>query len=279
VILVLRLLLRAVQVLFALTVLMALVVLIGIPRATHGQTMTVLTGSMSPGIPVGSSVVVRPVDPATLQVGDVATYQKTPGRAEYVTHRIVKIDASRAPTRYTFKGDANRTPDIEPVLAKQIRGQVWFHVPHLGAIRDSLHGQGGITLVAMLLLAGYALSQIRAGLRERKEERSGRPLALPTDRPLLVVTLAIDRLSSRLAVTPAELAAVWRAVLVHQDDESCTLVLAEPSRAALAARVEVVASLQPLRLLVLDGPITLTGEATSAAVRPDKVTRADAWAG
>ncbi len=162
---------------FAALVIGALAVLVVIPRAVHGQAMTVLTGSMTPTIPVGSTVLVRPVDPGTLHVGDIATYQKTPGKAVYITHRIVKIDTRTTPTRFTFKGDANRGPDIDPVLAQQIRGQVWFHVPYLGAIRDGLHGKGGPTLLVALLLAGYAISQVGAGLRERREGAS--PPATP----------------------------------------------------------------------------------------------------
>ncbi|MGN6129547.1 MAG: hypothetical protein ACTHOK_04325, partial [Nocardioidaceae bacterium] len=50
---------------FALAVGATLVVLVVIPRATHGSALTVLTGSMTPEIPVGSVVVVRPVDPGT----------------------------------------------------------------------------------------------------------------------------------------------------------------------------------------------------------------------
>src|SRR4051794_38499467 len=71
----------------------AIAVLVVLPRATHGTALTVLTGSMTPEIPVGSIVVDRPVDPGTLHVGDIATYQKEPGKAEFITHRIVKIDS------------------------------------------------------------------------------------------------------------------------------------------------------------------------------------------
>jgi hypothetical protein len=103
-----------------------------------------------------------------LHVGDVATYQKTAGKAEYITHRIVKIDASATPTMFTFKGDANRGADIAPVPATAIRGRVWFHVPYLGAIRDALHTKGGLAGVAMLLLAGYALVQAGAAVMDRQ---------------------------------------------------------------------------------------------------------------
>ncbi|HEU5006133.1 MAG TPA: signal peptidase I [Jatrophihabitantaceae bacterium] len=152
-------------------VLAAVTVLVIIPRATHGTALTVLTGSMTPGIPVGSVVIDRPVDPGTLKVGDVATYQKAPGVDEYITHRIVKIDTSTQPATFTFKGDANRGPDITPVPAGAIRGKVWFHVPYLGTWRDSISGPMGRVLViavVVLMLGGYSVRQVRESVRDRK---------------------------------------------------------------------------------------------------------------
>lgn len=163
-----RLLLSAFVALIAL----ALAVLVVLPKAVHGAALTVLTGSMTPTIPVGSVVLDRPVDPGTLHVGDIATYQKAPGKAEYITHRIIKIDASRSPVMFTFKGDANRGEDIVPVPATAIRGKVWFHVPYLGAIRDTLHTRGGMSGLAMLLLIGYVGVQL-AGARRDKTVSDG----------------------------------------------------------------------------------------------------------
>lgn len=246
---------------FALLVLAALTVIVVIPRATQGSAMTVLTGSMTPGIPVGSIVVVRPVDPGTLQVGDVATYQREPGKGVYITHRITKVDARTSPTRFTFKGDANRGPDLKPVVPEQIRGQVWFHVPYLGGIRDGLHGKGGMTLVAMLVLAGYALSQVGAGLRERRERPPSSPVQLPIDRHLLVVTIDTDRLTSRLALPPVEVASDWDALLVRESEDTCTFVLV-CSEEELDSRLELLGGFHPAQLVVVDGPVTVTGHVT-----------------
>lgn len=150
-----RLLLSAVLVLVA----GAAVVLIVLPKLTHGMTLTVLSGSMTPRIPVGSVVLVVPADPETLRVGDVATYQTAPGKAEFITHRIVDIDTTTTPMSFTFKGDANPGADLEPVPAGAIRGELWFHVPYLGAIRDSLQTGGGLAAAGMVLFSSYALYQ------------------------------------------------------------------------------------------------------------------------
>lgn len=157
---------------FALLAVAAVAVVVAVPRFTDGQAMTVLSGSMTPAIPVGSIVVVRPVDPSTLRVGDVATYQVKPNKAVYVTHRVAGIDHVNGKTVFTFKGDANRGPDTKPVVAGQIRGKVWFHVPYLGTVRDDLKTRAGLSMALIALLGSYAAVQLIGGLRERRAARS-----------------------------------------------------------------------------------------------------------
>jgi signal peptidase I len=155
----------------------AAAVLVVIPRATHGVALTVLTGSMTPKLPVGSVVIDRSVDTRTLRVGDVATYQKAPGRAEYITHRIVAINDRTTPRTFTFKGDANRGPDADPVPATAIRGKVWLDVPYLGSARDSLRGgslRGLAIAAAVLALGGYAVAQFVGAARQHRRGRVAR---------------------------------------------------------------------------------------------------------
>jgi signal peptidase len=228
-------------------ILAAIAFLVVIPRAVHGAALTVLTGSMTPGIPVGSIVVDRPVDPGTLHVGDIATYQEAPGKAVYVTHRIVKIDASKSPTMFTFKGDANRGPDIKPVPATAIRGKVWLHVPYLGAIRDTLHTTGGIAGVAMVLLAGYAFMQGASGLRDRGRARTqaadadGKTIDVPI---VIVAQLPIAAFEGLNAQS-----ATWLlgATLIDTDDDTITIVLPEcPER--LEATLDLLQAFEPVAL-------------------------------
>lgn len=173
-------------------VLAAVTVLVLVPRAIHGTAMTVLTGSMAPTIPVGSVIIDEPVDPRTLHVGDVATYQVAPGNALYITHRIIKIDNAKTPALFTFKGDANNGPDMHPIPATAVRAKVLFHVPYLGAIRDLLHTRSGLSGIGMLLLIGYALAQLVGWNRDRrlKRETDQSPPASGPVVQMLLVTLA-----------------------------------------------------------------------------------------
>ena len=245
---------------FMLLVVAAITVVVVLPRATNGAALTVLTGSMTPTIPVGSAVIIRPVDPQTLKVGDVATYQVKPGEDVYITHRIIKIQQSDTGLSFIFKGDANRGRDLSPVSSKQIRGQVWFHVPYLGGIRDALHGKGGISLVAMILLAGYALTQVSGGLRERRRsgsdedgESSSEDLELRIQRPLVVA-----RFEHRSDTTPTDLARGWGGLVLEADGSGFSLLIAPPPD-GLSATLELLQDHDPIEVRVWDAPSTLTG--------------------
>ena len=67
----------------------ALVVGVLLPRMAGATPYTVLTGSMTPNLPPGTLVVVRPVDAGTIGTDSVITYQLASGEPEVVTHRVV----------------------------------------------------------------------------------------------------------------------------------------------------------------------------------------------
>lgn len=145
-----------------------------VPRAGGATPYTVLTGSMSPDMPAGSLVVVRPVDPFELGVGSVVTYQVRSGEEEIVTHRIVQqaVNAGGQPV-FRTQGDANDAPDPGWISADQVRGEKWYAVPHLGRVSrllgDDLR-QAGVEVVALLLL-GYAGASFHRAWRSRPRRR------------------------------------------------------------------------------------------------------------
>jgi len=91
----------------------------------------ILTGSMEPTIPVGSNVLVKEVDPYSLEVGDVITFiskdQAIYGNAN--THRIIAIEKDESGKRlFVTKGDANNTSDSLYVYPQDVKGKVIFHM-------------------------------------------------------------------------------------------------------------------------------------------------------
>ena len=147
-----------------------LAVAVVIPRIVGATPYTVLTGSMSPTYPPGTLVVVRPTPPDDIAVGDVITYQLDSGRPTVVTHRVVAVGASTSSGErvFTTRGDANGADDAERVRPVQVRGTVWYGVPHLGRANQVLTGdqrQAAVNATAAALI-GYALWTFVAGRRE-----------------------------------------------------------------------------------------------------------------
>ena len=222
----------------------ALVVLTVVPRAVGGAALTVLTGSMTPEIAVGSVVVVRPVDPGTLDVGDVVTYQKEPGKPAYVTHRIIEIHQDTTPVTLTTKGDANRGADLDPIPVTAVRGKVLFSVPYLGTVKNALSTGGAGLMLLVLGLIGYALLQVASVLRERRHGVPAGTSPEPTSDAetlqlqMLVVTLPVAEFDG---LTPALVARLLRMDLVDEGIATFTLSLVrEPEQLD-----DLVALLQP----------------------------------
>lgn len=124
------------------------------PAVAGGHTLTVLSGSMTPRLPVGSVVVDKPVEASSLRAGDIVTYAGDDG---LVTHRIVRVKQGSAGPVFTTKGDANNTADTEPVDASQIRGELWYHIPYVGTVRDFLISTGGLLAVGGAVTLGAAV--------------------------------------------------------------------------------------------------------------------------
>jgi signal peptidase I len=220
-----------------------------VPRAVDGAALTVLTGSMTPEIAVGSVVVVRPVDPGTLQVGDVVTYQKEPGRPGFVTHRIVEIHPDTTPVTLTTKGDANRGEDTDPVPVTAVRGKVMFSVPYLGTVKNAI-STGGFGLLTLLIgLLGYAAFQVTSALRDRTRPPADvrrLPDTAGLELKTLVATLRTDRFAG---LSPSWVAQLLRMDLLDVGDETFTVAHTRES-SELTALLDLLTPFEPVQLTV-----------------------------
>lgn len=156
-------------------ILLVLVVAVLIPRIGGATPYTILTGSMAPGMPPGTLVVVKPVDVSDIAVGTVITYQLKSGERTVVTHRVVGIGFDGHGDRvFRTQGDANAAPDAEPVMPVQIKGERWYAIPRIGYVSNVLTAaqrQTAVVIVAVGLLV-YAASMFTAAAlsRGRKED-------------------------------------------------------------------------------------------------------------
>lgn len=168
---------------------LAVLVLVGalvivIPALSGSTPMTILTSSMEPTYPPGTLVIVRPVAPEEVQIGDSLTYQIKSGEAAVVTHRVISIgNNSNGELAYTTKGDNNSMADELPVRPVQIKGTVWYSVPWIGYLNNLVTGDVRKWLVpllacALLLYAGYAFtSGLVTSMRKRRKQRESSALA------------------------------------------------------------------------------------------------------
>lgn len=131
------------------------------------QLQSVLSGSMAPGLPVGSLVVVGQVDASAVEVGSVIVFMDPAHRDRLVTHRVVALAPGDA-LAFITKGDANATNDVAPVSADLLRGHPLWHVTYLGTALEWLQWPRSF----LLLVLGPALVLGALSLRDRRARRA-----------------------------------------------------------------------------------------------------------
>ncbi len=146
--------------------------LIVVPKATDARPLTVLSGSMEPTYDPGDVVIVREVDPDELKVGDVITFQPVSDDPQLTTHRIIEIAYGSEGQSFVTQGDNNGAPDLEPVTAEQVKGEVWYSVPVVGYVSVWLAGSWvrdllDLFAIGLLLYGGYHLVAGFAGQGRR----------------------------------------------------------------------------------------------------------------
>lgn len=177
---VLRILLDVVFVGLLATILGAVVLGRVVPIAGH-PTLVVAGGSMAPAISVGSAIIIDPVDPADLAVGDLVSLREAPDRATY-THRITRI-VERDGTRWLeTKGDANAAADPSLIAASGVIGRVAIVLPMLGfviALMAQATGVASVLALAAALVVARALASPAPERRGAARPRATR--AIPAD--------------------------------------------------------------------------------------------------
>lgn len=171
--------LRVVNVLAAVVIALALVVLLRtvftpageIPSLGNYSFMRTLTGSMEPAIPVHSFIVTEAVDPESLQVGDIITFCSTESKLEGAlnTHRITSVYEEGGQLMFHTKGDANAVEDSEPVSSINVVGKVVFISAALGTV-VSLFSNPLVffpfVVVPLVLLLGFELVKLVKSTKE-----------------------------------------------------------------------------------------------------------------
>ncbi len=150
----------------ALIVLIAAILVIGQLAGFH--LFSVESGSMTPTYPVNSLVIVREVDPQTIEVGDVITFVANED-GMLVTHRVISVDSSDKTFR--TRGDANNVDDAEPVLWGNTVGKVMFGIPLLGRSFSIMTAQENRKIMIGIIVFLLLLSLLWDFQKKRRENK------------------------------------------------------------------------------------------------------------
>ena len=165
-----------------LVMLLAVIVFAGLavgPHVLGYRTMTMLTGSMSPGIDPGDVIVVTPLPISEVEAGMVISYHIPIDDHRLVSHRVLAVETSPdgAVTVQT-KGDANDAPDPwRATLQGDTAWQVTAVVPELGNLIQTLRTPGlsqALVYGAPALLAGWLLLTIWTPTRTEDTDTEAR---------------------------------------------------------------------------------------------------------
>jgi signal peptidase len=137
------------------------------PVSLAGDTLyePVFSGSMEPAIPVGGIVVIKPVDPETLKIGDIICFKLTEPTS--ITHRIINI----IDLGFITKGDANEDPDQWIVKKENVIGKVILTVPFVGYLGYFVRTPIGFILLIIIPASIIIIIEIRNIMKELKKQK------------------------------------------------------------------------------------------------------------
>ena len=141
---------------------------------TPSPLLAVESESMEPTLYRGDLVVVRAVDPTTLQIGDIVIYDTTDLGPAFsgtpIVHRIIDIVNLSGELFFFFKGDNNPIPDPWNRTADDIIAKVIGSVRYLGFVTLLLISPYGLTSIIVLIVIFIVTSLLCDNLAPRKRD-------------------------------------------------------------------------------------------------------------
>jgi signal peptidase I len=141
------------------------------------RTFVVASGSMHPFLDVGDAVVFRAGGDRGVGVGSVIIFRER--TAVMTTHRVVAVTEANGTRLYQTKGDANKTPDPDPVPAGAVYGTYASRLPQGGRLIALVNSHSGHALV-LAAIAGVIVWELPFLLRRSPFPRS-RPVRRGAD--------------------------------------------------------------------------------------------------
>ncbi len=133
-----------------------LALLLSAPTIAGYRTLTVLSGSMAPTLPVGSIVLSDAIPAAHAQPGQIITFSDPTRGGELVSHRLLRMSVHKNTAHMVTRGDANGASEEWSVPANGIIGRVEYRVPFVGYVKAKLD----MTAVRLAVLAMLGISAL-----------------------------------------------------------------------------------------------------------------------
>jgi len=169
--------------------------------------MPIFGSSMEPTLQTGSLMIIEPVDPSELEVGDIVVFNVSGLVREYynypavIAHRIIKINQEEGLT-FRTKGD-NTGEDPFAIRASAIRGRVGKLIPNLGYPLLFFQSQQGVVfvIVALSLLTFFLYGGEIVQGRRKLQRGIFAPLIEETHRTSRVLTQKIETTEQKMDTT------------------------------------------------------------------------------
>ena len=187
-------------------VVLGAVVLGRVVPMTGNRSLIIGGPSMEPALPLGSAVVIQPVTPEDISVGEIVSVKSGDGRAIY-THRVVRRLTLDGVPYLETKGDNNEVADAATVPAMAVIGRVMLVVPLMGFVLAWLSAASGVAFLlglgALLVVAAMLIDSVQDDRRRIAATTGG------SARPIAGATLATDgALGSGASLTTGSAASV-----------------------------------------------------------------------
>ena len=140
---------------------------------------------MEPTLYRGDFVIVRAVDPTTLQVGDIIIYDPALLLGETpIVHRIIDIHNVSGELRFITKGDNNPGPDGGERTPADVLAKVIGSIRYLGFVTLLLLDPSGFLIVIIIIIFFFVISLVCDFLRPDSETgKAEKPEPLNTKQP------------------------------------------------------------------------------------------------
>ena len=146
-------------------------------------TFIVTGGSMEPGIQKGSLVLVQPVSPSVITVGDVITFEHYD---QTTTHRVITITQGAQGLIFSTKGDANVVADPEDKTFAGHVGIVRGALPIAGYVAASMQAYWRLLLTLIAAITFFACASVLVFRKEPSPAAMSKPAQLKSLQPVRV---------------------------------------------------------------------------------------------